>query len=62
MPKFPADEIRNRLLRAMIDEANELLKEGIAQTAPDIDLVTVNGYGFPRWRGGLMYYAEQLKP
>ncbi len=60
--EFTADEIRSRLLRAMIDEANQLLKEGIAQTASDIDLVTVNGYGFPRWRGGLMYYAEQLKP
>ena len=55
---FTAEEIRNRLLCAMINEAAFILEEGIAQSARDIDLVTVFGYGFPRWRGGLMFFAD----
>lgn len=57
---YIADQIRERLLLAMINEAAELLHEGIAQSASDIDLVTIFGYGFPRWRGGLMHYADTL--
>ena len=44
----------------MINEAADILYEGIAQSARDIDLVTVSGYGFPRWRGGLMHYADTI--
>lgn len=55
---YTAEEIRTRLLAAMINEAAEILGEGIAANAADIDLVTVFGYGFPRWRGGLMHYAD----
>ena len=57
---YTAGEIRERMLLAMINEAADLLHEGIAQSASDIDLVTVFGYGFPRWRGGLMHYADTL--
>ncbi len=57
---FTADEIRHRLLLAMINEASQILHEGIAQKASDIDIVTVHGYGFPRWRGGLMHFADSL--
>lgn len=57
---YSEDEIRARLLHAMINEAADLLDEGIAQSARDIDLVTVFGYGFPRWRGGLMHFADTL--
>ncbi len=57
---YTADEIRERLLLAMINEACDILHEGIAHSASDIDLVTVFGYGFPRWRGGLMHYADTL--
>lgn len=57
---FTDDEIRDRLLAAMINEACDILDEGIARSATDIDLVTVHGYGFPRWRGGLMHYAATL--
>ena len=57
---FSADEIRRRLLLAMINEAAAILAEGIAASARDIDLVTVFGYGFPRWRGGLMHYADTI--
>lgn len=58
--EFSPDEVRRRLLLAMINEAADVLSEGIAQSAADIDLVMVFGYGFPRWRGGLMHYADQL--
>ncbi len=58
--EFTADEIRHRLLLAMINEAADTLAEGIAASAADIDLVTVHGYGFPRWRGGLMHHADSL--
>lgn len=57
---YSAEEIRSRLVLAMINEAADLLDEGIAQSAADIDIVTVFGYGFPRWRGGLMQYADTL--
>jgi len=58
--EMPDAEICRRLLLAMINEAAAILGEGIAQSARDIDLVTVFGYGFPRWRGGLMCYADTL--
>ncbi len=54
------DEIREQLLLSMINEACDILHEGIAASAKDIDLVTMFGYGFPRWRGGLMHYADTL--
>ncbi len=57
---YKPDEIRHRLLLAMINEAADILAEGIAQSAQDIDIVTVFGYGFPRWRGGLMCYADTI--
>lgn len=57
---YSHDEIRTRLVCAMINEAADILYEGIAATAADIDLVTIYGYGFPRWRGGLMYYADSI--
>ena len=57
---FSSDEIQKRLLLTIINEAANILDEGIAVSAADIDLVMVHGYGFPRWRGGLMHYADQL--
>ncbi|WGW02385.1 FAD-dependent oxidoreductase [Tropicibacter oceani] len=56
--EYSEAEIRDRLLLAMINEAADILHEGIAASARDIDLVTVFGYGFPRWRGGLMHFAD----
>lgn len=53
------EEIRNRLLYAMINEAAAILEEKIASSASDVDLVSILGYGFPRWRGGLLHYADQ---
>ena len=60
--EYDGDTIRHRLLLAMINEAADILDEGIAHSAADIDLVTVFGYGFPRWRGGLMCFADTLGP
>ena len=57
---YSDDDITHRLLLAMINEAASILDEAIAETATDIDLVSVLGYGFPRWRGGLMHYANQI--
>jgi 3-hydroxyacyl-CoA dehydrogenase len=58
--EIAGEEVQRRLLLAMINEAANILWEGIAEKASDIDLVTVHGYGFPRNRGGLMHYADTL--
>lgn len=57
---FTQEEIQNIAFLAIIDEALNILEEGIAQTAADIDLVMVHGYSFPRWRGGPMQYANEI--
>jgi 3-hydroxyacyl-CoA dehydrogenase len=44
----------------LINEAARILDEGIAQRPGDIDVVWVNGYGFPRTRGGPMQYADEI--
>ena len=51
-------KIMERILRVMQDEGRAVLNEGIAARSGDIDVVMVNGYGFPRWRGGPMFMAE----
>jgi 3-hydroxyacyl-CoA dehydrogenase len=53
-------EIHDRCLLMLINEGIQLLDEGIAQRSSDIDLVWINGYGFPAWRGGPLHYAEGL--
>jgi 3-hydroxyacyl-CoA dehydrogenase len=45
-------EIIDRIIGRMKAEAEAVLQDGIAQSMEDIDVVMVNGYGFPRWRGG----------
>jgi 3-hydroxyacyl-CoA dehydrogenase len=56
------EDIAERAVLAMIVEATAILEEGIAERPQDIDLVMVHGYGFPRWRGGLMHHADTLTP
>lgn len=51
-------EIFERLLYPMVSEGALILAEGIAQRASDIDLVWLNGYGWPAWTGGIMYWAD----
>ena len=58
---FTSDEIAARLLQAMADEGVALLAEGIAARASDIDLVMINGYGFPAHKGGPMFAAKTHK-
>ena len=53
-------EILERLLHPLVNEGARVLEEGIAIRAGDIDVVYVNGYGFPAYRGGPMYWAEQV--
>ena len=61
VPRSIADgEIVDRCLLALANEGGFILDEGIAARAGDIDVVYVNGYGFPRHRGGPMFHAEQL--
>ncbi len=52
------EEIVERLLYALINEAAYILEEGMAQRASDIDVIYAFGYGFPRYRGGPMFYAD----
>lgn len=52
-------EIQRRALLAMANEAALLLAEGVASQASDVDVVLVNGYGFPRWHGGPVFWARQ---
>jgi len=54
-----ATEIQRRALLAMVNEAALLLAEGVASRASDIDVVLVQGYGFPRWEGGPVFWARQ---
>jgi 3-hydroxyacyl-CoA dehydrogenase len=56
---FAAEEIQWRALAAMVNEAALLLAEGIAQRPSDVDLVLVNGYGFPRHEGGAFFWARR---
>jgi 3-hydroxyacyl-CoA dehydrogenase len=51
-------EIVERSLYSLINEGARLLEEGFALRASDIDVVYLNGYGFPAWRGGPMFYAD----
>jgi len=54
------DEIIERTIYALVNEGARLLEEGFARCASDIDLVYVNGYGFPSNRGGPMHYADEV--
>lgn len=54
------EEIVERCILALVNEGSRIIEEGIAQHASDVDVVYVNGYGFPAWRGGPMFYAETL--
>jgi 3-hydroxyacyl-CoA dehydrogenase len=56
---LPADEIQRRALLAMANEAALLLAEGVAVRPSDVDVVLVQGYGFPRWEGGPVFWARR---
>ena len=54
------EEIVQRLTFALINEGARILEEGIASSPGDIDIVYLYGYGFPKFHGGPMYYADTL--
>ena len=54
------EEIVDRCILALINEGADILSEGVAQRAADIDVVYINGYGFPIWRGGPMHHANSM--
>ena len=54
------EEIVDRCMLALINEGADILSEGVAQRAADIDVVYINGYGFPIWRGGPMHHANAM--
>jgi 3-hydroxyacyl-CoA dehydrogenase len=57
--QIPAAEILERLLHPLVNEGARIVEQGIALRAGDVDVVYVHGYGFPAYRGGPMYWAEQ---
>ncbi len=59
---FEDDEIARRTMAAMVNEAARVVEEGIAARPLDVDVVLVHGYGFPRWRGGPMLWADREGP
>ena len=58
--KISDEEIVQRLVFALVNEAAKILEEGIASRASDIDMVYLTGYGFPLHRGGPMCYADTV--
>ena len=59
---FTDEEIVERSIYALINEGARVLEEGFAARASDIDVIYLNGYGFPAWRGGPMFYADRIGP
>jgi 3-hydroxyacyl-CoA dehydrogenase len=58
--KISDEEIVQRLVYSLVNEAAHILEEGIASRASDIDMVYLTGYGFPIHRGGPMQYADTV--
>jgi len=58
--KISAQEIIERCIYGLVVEGTRILEDGIANRAGDIDVIWINGYGFPRHRGGPMHYADSI--
>jgi 3-hydroxyacyl-CoA dehydrogenase len=54
------EEITDRLLYALVNEGARILEEGMALRSVDIDIIYINGYGYPAHRGGPMFYADSV--
>ncbi|KQK27757.1 3-hydroxyacyl-CoA dehydrogenase [Bosea thiooxidans] len=57
---FSQEEILARLLDPMVNEGARILEEGVAARPGDIDIVWINGYNWPAWRGGPMFWADSV--
>ena len=53
-----ATEVQERLLFGLVNEAFAVLEEGICEKPSDLDVIYVFGYGFPDWRGGPFFWAD----
>jgi 3-hydroxyacyl-CoA dehydrogenase len=58
--EISAEEVVDRCVYALVNEGARILEEGLALRAGDIDTVYINGYGFPSYRGGPMWYADTV--
>jgi 3-hydroxyacyl-CoA dehydrogenase len=58
--KLSSEEIADRCIYALVNEGARILEEGIVWRAVDIDIIYLNGYGFPAYRGGPMWYADTV--
>ena len=58
--KITAEEIVERSLYPLINESARVIEEGIATRPSDVDVVYANGYGWPRWRGGPIFHADEV--
>lgn len=58
--RVPDDEIIDRCIYGLVTEGARILEDKIAARAADIDVIWMNGYGFPRYRGGPMHYADSI--
>jgi len=58
--QISAEEIVDRCVLALVNEGARILEEGFALRAVDIDIIYLNGYGFPAYRGGPMWYADTV--
>lgn len=58
--KIEDQEILERLLLPMVNEGAKILEEGIASRPVDIDVIFANGFGWPAWRGGPMFWADRM--
>jgi 3-hydroxyacyl-CoA dehydrogenase len=57
---FSEQDIADRLMAVLANEGARIVEEGIAENAEAVDIVKIHGYGFPRWRGGPMQYANEI--
>jgi 3-hydroxyacyl-CoA dehydrogenase len=57
---YTDQQISERLILAIINEGVTILSEGIVDSVETIDTIWLNGYGFPRYKGGPMFYAKKL--
>jgi 3-hydroxyacyl-CoA dehydrogenase len=58
--QISTQEIVDRCIYTLVNEGSRILEEGIALRAVDIDIIYLNGYGFPAYRGGPMWYADTI--
>jgi 3-hydroxyacyl-CoA dehydrogenase len=58
--QISAEEIVDRCIYALVNEGARILEEGFALRAVDVDIIYLNGYGFPTYRGGPMWYADTV--